>query len=403
MLNDVKVGYAIASSSLKRGNKKTSALTVFVLSLIFVNLIFMPSMINGMMDVFVGAVTDYTYGDVVVEPREGESHIEDADSLLKKINSLNGVDTSTKRLSAGATLKHDEEFVGANILGVVPDEEARVSKYDDIVVEGDFLTPMSRDEIMLGRLLAGEEGGPEIYDDLGGVTVGTVINVTYSNGVTKKYRIKGIHEAGPEVSDLIALVHYDELEEVLNLSGEDKASNIIVRVNNEGEEDLVKQAMISVGIKEQIFTWQEKIQDLIRDFLKSFGLLNALSEFVGLIIAAFIIFIIIYINTLHRKKQIGILKAIGITKASIMFSYMLISLFYVVMGAIFGTFLLFLIVKYLEINPIVFYETILLTPKINFSAILQSTISLILMGLVAGFIPSWLVTRQSILEAIWGR
>jgi len=403
MLNDVKVGYTIASSTLRRGNKKTIALTVFVLSLIFVNLIFMPSMINGMMDIFVGAVTDYTYGNIVIEPRKQKSYIENADSIIDKVNNINGVSGVSKRLASGASLRHKQKVVGTSIIGLIPDEEIGISKFNEIVRDGNFLTRMSRDEIMIGSLLAGKEGGPEIYDDLGGVKVGTRINVTYSNGVTRQYKIIGIHEAGPEMSDLITLVHYKELEDVLGIKGENKATSIVIKVDKEGSEPEIKEKIIGVGVKEQVFTWQEKVLDLIRDFLKSFGMLNMLSEVVSLIIAAFIIFIIIYINTLNKKKQIGILKAVGITPGSIIFSYMLISLFYILLGIIFGGIMLAMIVGYLTANPLVFYETMSLAPVVQTSVVVQSVISLILMALVAGFIPAWLVTRQDILKAIWGR
>lgn len=401
MLNDIRVGYSIASSSIKRSNKKTTILTIFVLSLVFVNLIFLPSMINGMMGIFVGAVTDYSYGNVIIEPSQNHIYIEDANSILEKINQLTGVSSVTKRLASGATLSYRDKYVGANVLGVVPQYEIEVSKFDDIVRDGEFLTQSSRNEIMLGSLLAGKEGGPEIYDDLGGVEVGTIINVTFSNGITRQYKVKGIHEAGPEISDLIAIISYDEMANVLKLD-KNKANTILVRTYEGVSEEEVKKELIDLGIKEKIYTWQEKIQDMIRDMLKSFGTLNVLSEIVSLIIAAFILFIIIYINTLHRKKQIGILKAVGISKNSIIFSYMLMSVFYVTFGIIFGGLMLLAIVLYLNANPIVFYVTISLTPLVTAASIIKSTISLLLMSIVAGFIPAWMVTREPILKAIWG-
>ncbi len=400
MINDVKVGYVTALNSIKRGNKKTLALTVFVLSLIFVNLVFLPSIVNGMMDIFVGAVKDYSYGDVVIEPSEGEFYISDADTVLSKIRTLNEVTEASKRLASGATLRYKEKAVGTNILGVNPEEESKISKFGDIVVDGEFLTELSRDEIVLGALIAGYENGPEIYKDLGGVEVGSRINVTFSNGITRQYKVKGIHAAGPEISDLLALIHYSELEDVLGLNQQDLALSIIIRTEP-GQEYLVKQKLIDLNVHGQVSTWQDKVQDLIRDILKSFGLLSYLSEAVGITIAAFIIFIIIYINTLNKRKQIGILKAIGITPKSIIFSYMLISLFYTILGIIFGLILLYAIILYLTAYPISFYETMSISPSLNYEAVGRNAIMLVLMSLIAGFIPAWLVTRRPILESIW--
>ena len=47
MLNDIRVGFVGAKSSIKRGNKKTLAFIVFVLALIFVNLVFLDEELDA--------------------------------------------------------------------------------------------------------------------------------------------------------------------------------------------------------------------------------------------------------------------------------------------------------------------------------------------------------------------
>lgn len=402
MFKDVKVGFVSASSSIKRGNKKTIVFIVFVLSLIFMNLVFLPSLINGMMALFVGFVQDYSYGNIVIEPTEDNYYIDDADNVLSKIRSVNGVTAVAKRLEAGASLSYKKKVVGANIYGLVPSDEEYVSLYPYIVKEGEFLGELSRDEIVIGAIIAGTGTGSEIYDNLGEVKVGSLINVTYSNGVEKTYKIKGIHSGGFELTDLSALVHYKELESVLGLEGS-KASSIIVKIENGEEESEIKEKIIDVGIKVDVFTWQEKAEVLIKQALQSMGSLNIMSKIISLIVGAALIFIIIYINTLNRKREIGILKAVGISPLSIMISYVFISLFYVSLGIIFGFILFLAIVFYLQMHPIVFYETMKIVPQIDAGMLIQSAVTMIIMAIVAGFIPAWFVARQDILKAIWGR
>jgi len=402
MFKDVKVGFVSASSSIKRGNKKTIVFIVFVLSLIFMNLVFLPSLINGMMALFVGFVQDYSYGNIVIEPTEDNYYIDDADNVLSKIRSVNGVTAAAKRLEAGASLSYKKKVVGANIYGLVPSDEEYVSLYPYIVKEGEFLGELSRDEIVIGAIIAGTGTGSEIYDNLGEVKVGSLINVTYSNGVEKTYKIKGIHSGGFELTDLSALVHYKELESVLGLEGS-KASSIIVKIENGEEESEIKEKIIDVGIKVDVFTWQEKAEVLIKQALQSMGSLNIMSKIISLIVGAALIFIIIYINTLNRKREIGILKAVGISPLSIMISYVFISLFYVSLGIIFGFILFLAIVFYLQMHPIVFYETMKIVPQIDAGMLIQSAVTMIIMAIVAGFIPAWFVARQDILKAIWGR
>ncbi len=403
MFNDIKVGLTIASSSVKRGNKKTTFFIVFVLGLIFMNLVFLPSLVNGMMDLFVGLVKDYAYGNVVIEPSDDNAYIDDADNILKKIRSINGVTGVAKRLEAGASLRYKENIVGASIQGLVPTDEEDVSSYPDIVSDGEFLGELSRDEIMIGAMIAGTGFGAEIYDNLGEVKIGSLINVTYNNGVERTYKVKGIITGTFELTDLNALVHYKELESALGEEAQGKASSIVTRIKKEGQEAEIKKKIINLGIKEKVFTWQEKSETIIKQALQSIGILGIMSKVVSLIVGAALIFIIIYINTLHRKKEIGILRAIGITPNSIRLSYVFISLFYVSVGIFLGLIMFFSVTFYLQANPMIFYETMEIAPAVEAGLLIQSILTMMVMAVIAGFIPAWLVARENILKAIWGR
>ena len=102
MINDIRVGSLIAYCSVKRGNKKTLIFIVFVLSLIFMNLVFLPSMIGGMTVLFTGMMQDYPYGDIVIEPTGDNTYINNADNVLQKVRAVEGVRAATKRLDAGS-------------------------------------------------------------------------------------------------------------------------------------------------------------------------------------------------------------------------------------------------------------------------------------------------------------
>ena len=402
MLNDVRVGFFSAKSSIRRGNKKTAFFIIFVLGLIFMNLVFLPALINGMMGLFVDVVQDYSYGDVLIQPTGENSYINNVDNVLKKVRSVNGVKGAAERLEAGGSIRYKQRIVGANILGMVPSSEEGVSLYPSSVIKGEFLNDISRDEIMLGAIIEGTGSGAEIYDSLDGVKVGALVNVTYSNGITRTYKVKGVHRGSTEITDLNAIVHYKELKDVLGLD-KGKASSVIVKVEEGIDEKLIKEKIVEVGVKEDVFTWQEKAEELLRQAIQSIGSIGIMSEVVSLIVGAALIFIIIYINTLNRKREIGILKAIGITPNSVRISYLFISLFYVSLGILFGLIMFLALTFYLKANPIVFYETLKISPEISIMALIQSTLIMMGISVVAGVIPAWFVTRQDILKSIWGR
>ncbi|ABE51925.1 ABC transporter permease [Methanococcoides burtonii] len=402
MINDIRVGSLIAYCSVKRGNKKTLMFIVFVLSLIFMNLVFLPSMLGGMTGLFTGMMQDYPYGDIVIEPTGDNSYINNADSVLQKVRAVEGVRAATKRLDAGASIEYKQKVVGVSITGLLPTEEYDISRYPYIISEGDFLGELSRDEIIIGAMIAGTGFGSEIYDNLGEVRPGSLVDVTYSNGVKKTYKVKGIMTGGLELVDLNALVHYKEIEDVYGLEGSE-ATSVVVRVNKQGTEEQVQGKIRDAGVNEQVFTWSDKSETLIKQAMQSIGAIDIMSKFVSLVVAAALILIIIYINILNRKKEIGILKAVGITPRSIVLSYAFLSTFYVSLGILAGLVLYFSLMLYFQANPVVFYETMKISPLIDPMLLIQSIVTMLTLSVIAGTLPAWSVSKESILKAIWGR
>jgi len=401
MFDDIRVGFVSALSSVKRGNKKTLIFIIFVLALIFMNLIFLPSFIGGISGMFTNFMK-YPYGDIVIEPGENNIYINNADNVLQKIRAVPNVKAATKRLDVGASIEYNQKVVGSTITGLLPSEEYDISNYPYIIKEGEFLGDLAQDEIIIGAMLVEGYFGSEIYDNLGGVRVGSLVNVTYSNNVERTYKVKGIMEGTFELVDLNALIHYKEIEDVFGLN-ESKATSVVVKLEEEVDSKKVKEKIISVGVKEPISTSDEKSDAILRQAMQSIDMINVVSNLVSLIVGAALIFIIIYINTLNRRREIGILKAVGITPNSIRISYIFISVFYVIMGIFAGLILYFILMFYFTKNPVIFYETIRLTPEIQGGLIIKSIFTMLIMSVIAGFIPAWFVTRKSILEAIWGR
>lgn len=401
MLNDIKVGFVSAKSSIKRGNKKTLAFIVFVLALIFMNLVFLPSMIGGLSGMFTNFM-QYSYGDIVIEQGGDNPYINNVDNVLQKTRAVNGVKAATKRLNVGASIQYKQKVVGSTITGLLPSEEYDVSNYPNIIKEGEFLGDLSRDEIIIGAMLVEGYFGSEIYDNLGGVRVGSFVDVTYSNGVVRTYKVKGIMEGTFELVDLNALVHYKEIEDVFGLDGS-KATSVVIKVEDTADSAKVKEKIIGAGVKEPVFTSDEKSDAILRQAMQSIDMINVVSKYVSLIVGAALILIIIYINVLNRKKEIGILKAVGITPRSIVISYACLSMFYVSLGILAGLVLYFALMYFFTVNPVTFYETITIIPEIQGGLIIQSIFTMLIMSVIAGILPAWRVSKESILEAIWGR
>jgi putative ABC transport system permease protein len=167
----------------------------------------------------------------------------------------------------------------------------------------------------------------------------------------------------------------------------------------------VKNDIINSGISDsaEVQTWEEAQGKFFKDLSSTFTILGNVIGSIGLAVASVTIFIVIFINAISRKKYIGILKGIGVSGATIRYSYIFQSIFYASIGSLLGLLILYgLLVPFFDKNPIdfPFSDGILaVTPN----GTLWRLGLLFLATLVAGFLPAQIVIRKNTLDSILGR
>jgi putative ABC transport system permease protein len=130
--------------------------------------------------------------------------------------------------------------------------------------------------------------------------------------------------------------------------------------------------------------------------------INLILSGIGLIVAGAIIFIVIYINVVNKRKQIAILKAIGMEARIIVNAYVLQSMFYAIIGISLGlAFIYGFVVPYFIANPMNL-PTGDTSITANPDTLVTAAISLISVAILAGFFPAWMVSRGQILDAMRG-
>ncbi|OPX66667.1 MAG: FtsX-like permease family protein [Methanoregulaceae archaeon PtaB.Bin056] len=400
MLEESKVAFFLAKRSIVRGNKGTLSLTILIIGMVFVNLIFLPSIITGVAVLFNQQSIDYSYGNLVIEPKKNQVYITRASELQRKLERIPGITGVSPRYLTSATVAYKGNVVNPVLYAINPRDEQGVLKIGTKVSSGSYLADGDTGQIVLGFRLAGNEDEKlDVVPSLGGVQVGRVVDVTFNNGVTRQYRVKGIVTSNSFSVDSNAFITKEEYEEVFGL--EDLANQVLVRTIETGKENEMRNTLLSYGVQEKIWTWQEKSANFLNQIIGSFNIINFIGTAVSLVIAIVVIFIVIFINTVYRRKQIGILKAIGIDRSIIIKSYLFQALFIFAIGTLVGGVFLLLILQLLAANPIVFPGGPV-APVVDVVLIARSTMSLFLVSLIAGYVPAWITTREDILSAIRG-
>jgi putative ABC transport system permease protein len=400
VLAGLRVSAFLAWKSIQRGSRGTLALTIMIIALIFVNLVFLPSIISGVVETFNTQSIDFDLGNLVIEPREGSQYIDGVGSLQKTVGRIPGITGTSPRIAAGATYFYKGRNAASTLYGINPEDERSVTRIAEYMTEGEFLSNGDTDAIVMGTTLAGTEGEEAGgLPSLQGVGVGDSVEVAYPNGEMRTYRVKGIYETQSFSVDTAAFITSREMSGVLGL--QDQASIILVKTEVNGREEEYKREILSYGIQEEVRTFQEKSGGFVDQAIQSFNIINAISTLVSLIIAIVVVFIVIFINTVNRRRQIGILKAIGIDQQIIINSYVLQVLFITTVGALAGIVLNAGVTTYLTAYPLVFPGGPVY-PVVEASAILRSIASLFAVSVVAGYIPAWRIAREDILSAIRG-
>ena len=407
MFTNPRASFFLAYKAISRGNKGTLALTILVITLAFINITFISSILSGAINTAYQQAIDNYVSNIVIEPGTDDDYIEKVSSLKRSINMLPGVTSCASRYSLGSTITYDPDKDGKDIReiswtikSINPEEETQVTNIHNFMVDGQYLDKSDRDQVILGREVSGGYGASLEIQSLKGVKVGDEITIHFSNGVKRDYTIKGIFITKFPLSDMAVFITEKEMESVLGLHN--RASEILVRLDQPGQEELYIQRLRQTGIvDEEIHPWVDYI-GLISGITQSFDIIKRIVTFIGLLVAGVTIFIVIFINTVGRRKQIGILKAIGMDERIIITSYIFQALFYAAIGIGVGLAVIrFILLPHFTSHPLPFpmgMVSLLITKNELFTSIA----GLILVSLIGGLIPSWRIARENIIRAIWG-
>jgi len=404
--NSLRISFFLAKKSISKGNKSTIALTILIMALAYINLVFISSILMGILRTMDTQAVNNQFANIVIEPEEDETYIKQVRSIQAKINSIPGVIGSSAHYTGGAVFSFDKDKDGKNVKSqsfqfksISPDEESKVTDISKSVTIGNYLEESDRDKILIGKEISGKYGSNMESVSLG-ADVGDKITLTFKNGVQREYEVKGIFMSKYIDTDIIAFITKKEMESVLNQS--DRASEIIVKIKDTGNETHYINEIRKLGItKEKIKPWQDYM-GMSKSLSESLSTIRFMISMIGLVVAGITIFIVIFISVINKKKQIGILKAIGMEEKIIIKSYVIQALFYSVCGVGMGLLITyFTIIPYFEKNPLDFpMGPVSLVATSQDLAV--NMFSLIIAAIIAGFIPAWQVTKEDIVKAIWG-
>ncbi len=412
-MGDLKLAVFLAWKSIFKGSRWALVLIVMVMSLSFANLLLTPSILLGVNDTINRQQVETAYGDIVVDPPPEDYYLKGAGEIVQSIAQVPGVAGVAPRLTGSGLIEYEWREKDSvldrgksgnwSVTGVDPALEPGVTTVSRNIIAGSYLEPGDRDSVVLGvEIAGGDKAATAEFQTLDGVTVGGKVRITYAGGIQREYTVKGIFYARESRTDRTAFVTLDEMASILGRTAySDRASQILVTVDDSASADDVIAAVQSLGIDGEVRSWQE-YSGPMGGVLSSFAVIAGLISGIGLVVAGIVMFIVIYINVIHSRRHIGILRAIGIKRDVIIGSYLAQALFYAAAGIVLGGLAFkFGVQTYFDYHPLdlsIGLVKLALQPATVTSAVA----GLLAAGVLAGLVPVLNITRQGIIHAIWG-
>jgi putative ABC transport system permease protein len=402
MIKSLRVAGLLAGASIKRGNIGVILLIIIILTIISLNSLFIPGLLQGLISGANSQLRNTYSSDIIVESSTAQPLLSNVDSLINKIDAIDGVAGAAPINVIGAQFVFGTQRTDADVYSVQPDMENQVFTINKSMIEGTYLSPGDTDQIILGVQLAGaSKPNLDLYArSLLTVRAGDVVNVIYGDGLQKSYTVKGIFYTEFLQTDIEAFVTQTEMEKINPLT-KNAASSIHVKVKSDSDIPDVINKINGIQSGFKILKWED-YAGIVRSLTDSFNIINVILNVINLLIAGITVFIVTYIDVVNRKRQIGVQRAIGITPGSITLSYLMRAVFYSVTAIVLAILLFAFVVAPLETRYPFYFPFGAVYLVIGPADILRMTVIVISVSLLASFLPVRGIMKMKIMDAIWG-
>lgn len=417
-VHNIKIGYFLAYRQLKHASIWTTGLIVVVMMLTFLNLVVVNGILVGLIQSSIQASEERYSGNVIISTLRQKSIIENSGEIENVLKNLPNVTDVVPRVLAGGSIESDYRRLlkegetpnkaQTSISGIVPSQEDKATGLSKYVIDGAYLDDNDKDGVLVGAFLVNELTPVDSvgFTQLRNVKVGDKVRVVV-NGNSKEVYIRGFLKSKINEIDARVIMTQSELRKLVGRS-DTNVSEITVKLtpgSTELDAVRVKEILSANGydFDAKIQTATEAQPKFLKDMKDLFGLLGTLMGSIGLVVASITVFIVIFVNTLTRRKFIGILKGIGISSKSIEYSYIMQSAFYAIVGAALGMLVLYgFLVPFIDANPInfPFSDGILYAPL---AGTMWRVLALFVTTVVAGYIPARMIVSKNTLDSILGR
>ena len=250
------------------------------------------------------------------------------------------------RLETFALASYADKTKGVLILGIDPFKENEVNNLHEQIIDGEYIESVNENAVVLGEGLASQLK-LSVNDTL--VLLGQGY---HASSAAAKFRVKGIIKLGAvELNDNVV---YMPLKQSQYMHGaENRLSSVSVMLDKTTNLERLKQSLqIPIDIdKYEVMTWKEMMPELDQ-FIEADTTGHYIIIGVLYLIISFGLFGTLMMMVFERKRELGILIAIGMKKHLLAFILLLESVMISLVGCFAGVIAGILVVNWFTVHPI---------------------------------------------------
>jgi ABC-type lipoprotein release transport system permease subunit len=390
-------------------NRTRTWLSALVIAIGLVAMIFMDTMMVGMNTNMVKNATDSLMGHAQMhalgfrDEQDVKLTINDLDQALLQLEKHPDLKARSLRIVTQSMLTSSGGGEPVLSLGVDPEEEQLLSKFDEAIIEGEYLDSVSGQKLILGWKLA-----EKLELGLGDRLVLTAADAESGEMVQELFRLSGIFKTGEEKMDAsMVLVARKTLQSMLKLEG--RIHQIALRYSKLTQDGTPVNTLKKPddSSKNELLLWTE--------LMPSLYMISQMTD-LSMAIMGTILFLIIALgitNTLlmglyERMFEFGVIKSIGTTPwqaARIMlFEAVCLGFVSIIVGLILALFVTTLFANYgidytgIEFSGVTFQEKIY--PSYKWSRLVLYPFMSLGFTLLASLYPAFKLWKMLPVEAL---
>ncbi len=264
--------------------------------------------------------------------------------LEQRLSAVPGVEAVTARLESFSLVSSGNKTKGCMVIGIIPGKEEAITMLDHKIKEGKYPSADSR-EVLIGEGLS-----TRLASGVGD-TIILVGQGYHGSTAAGKYPVGGILKLGsPQLNDRLLVMALPLAQELFSADSL-VTSYIIALQEHTNLEDAASEVHHAAGSRYEVLTWEQIMPDVKQHIETDTENMNVI-QWILYILVSFGIFSTLLIMMVERRREIGMLVALGMSKLKLQMLVMVESLMTVMMGSILGMLISVPVVSFLSKNPI---------------------------------------------------